>query len=227
MKYYTVYETVNKETGKAYRGYHKTENPYDGYLGSGTYFKRALKKYGVDKFEKFVLYVFDNKEDMVKKEAELVNAEYLRTACTYNLKRGGEGGWDYLNDGSEKHRKNKLKAGYAGHAKFKENCGDDYADVMKKLYKLGLAKWVKSDDPEIMALRSEKSGNNFRGRHHTNETKDKQRIYHIGKHVGENNCNYGKCWIYSDIENKSISIKKEDLQTWLDKGWIKGRKIKF
>jgi len=99
MKYYTVYETVNKETGKSYRGFHETDDPYDGYLGSGKYLKRAIKKHGIEKFEKFVLYVFDNKEGMAKKEAELVDDEYLRTHDTYNLKRGGDGGWDYLNDG--------------------------------------------------------------------------------------------------------------------------------
>ena len=64
MKYYTIYETINKINGQNYIGKHITNNPYDDYLGSGKYLKRAIKKYGVENFEKKVLYIFDNKEDM-------------------------------------------------------------------------------------------------------------------------------------------------------------------
>lgn len=38
---------------------------------------------------------------------------------------------------------------------------------------------------------------------------------------------YGLIWIYSIIEKRSMRISKEDLNTWLSKGWIKGRKMKF
>lgn len=36
---------------------------------------------------------------------------------------------------------------------------------------------------------------------------------------------YGTCWIYNDKESKKI--KKEDLQFYINNGWIKGRKMKF
>ena len=34
---------------------------------------------------------------MDNKEAEIVNEEFLKRDDVYNLKLGGEGGWDYLN----------------------------------------------------------------------------------------------------------------------------------
>lgn len=42
---------------------------------------------------------------------------------------------------------------------------------------------------------------------------------------GEKNSQYGTCWIYNDKE--CIKIKKEQLEEYISKGWIKGRKMKF
>lgn len=43
------------------------------------------------------------------------------------------------------------------------------------------------------------------------------------KHSGEKNSHFGTCWITKD--NKSIVIKKELLNQYLNDGWVKGRKI--
>lgn len=45
----------------------------------------------------------------------------------------------------------------------------------------------------------------------------------LGYQVGEKNSQYGKCWIHNN--EKSISIKKEQLDEYLSNGWIKGRKM--
>jgi len=218
MKYYTVYETVNKETGKCYRGCHVTKNPYDGYLGSGKYLKRAINKYGIEKFEKFVLYVFDNKEDMVKKEIELVDDEYLRTANTYNLKKGGEGGWDYLIDLPKMKEVRRKNIEYGVNI-LREKLKDDNFRM----------KWSKRSSDTLKKTNSEGKirYDTFTGKCHSKETKDKIGIANSIHQQGDKNSHYGTCWIYSDIEKKSISIKKDDLQLWLDKGWTKGRKMKF
>lgn len=44
----------------------------------------------------------------------------------------------------------------------------------------------------------------------------------IGTGTGENNSQFGTCWITKDEINKKI--KKEDLETYLLDGWLKGRK---
>ena len=71
----------------------------------------------------------------------------------------------------------------------------------------------------------------WKNRKHTEESKKKMSYTHqINKHQqGEKNSQYGTCWIYKINENdKPINkkIKKEKLEYYLKKGWLKGRKIK-
>lgn len=91
MKYYTIYKTTNLINNKIYIGLHATDDINDGYLGSGVFLKKAIKKYGYQNFKKEILYVFDNKKDMVTKEKEIVNEEFILRKDTYNMSKGGYG----------------------------------------------------------------------------------------------------------------------------------------
>lgn len=90
--FYFVYKTTNNIDGKYYIGCHQTNDLDDGYLGSGKFLKRAIKKYGTNAFIKEILFFFENKEDMFAKEKELVNEDLVLSENTYNLKVGGSGG---------------------------------------------------------------------------------------------------------------------------------------
>lgn len=102
-----VYITVNTINHKIYIGVHITENPYkwDNYWGCGitgtssyhfkhpkTPFQRACKKYGLDAFKRFTLFVFDTYEEALQKEKEIVTEEFIKRPDTYNVALGGGAG---------------------------------------------------------------------------------------------------------------------------------------
>jgi len=97
MSYYTVYRTTNLVNQKQYIGHHKTDDLDDAYLGSGSVLSHAIKKYGREAFQKETLFVYDNHDDMIKKETELVNNIYCARQDTYNLMEGGKGGFGHIN----------------------------------------------------------------------------------------------------------------------------------
>jgi len=97
MRHYTIYQTTNTVNGKVYVGKHITKDPADDYLGSGKNIRRAIKKYGRDKFTKQVLHVFNSEDEMNLKEKELVTEEFCSRADTYNICEGGKGGFGWIN----------------------------------------------------------------------------------------------------------------------------------
>lgn len=93
--FYTIYQTTNQTNGKIYIGYHATEDLNDQYLGSGKILKQAIDKVGQDNFKREILYVFPTKEEALQKEREIINEDFLKRDDVYNIKLGGEGGWDH------------------------------------------------------------------------------------------------------------------------------------
>jgi hypothetical protein len=55
---------------------HETHNLNDNYIGSGNLIKEAVKIFGKANFKREILYIFDNRKEMLEMEKELVNFEY-------------------------------------------------------------------------------------------------------------------------------------------------------
>lgn len=101
--YYIVYKTINLTDNKFYIGKHKQLiDPYsfDGYLGSGTRLMNAIRKYGKENFTRVTLFSFLNEEDCFSKENEL-SKYWLGDPLCYNIKEGGLGGFDHINNNPE------------------------------------------------------------------------------------------------------------------------------
>lgn len=91
---HSVYRTTNLINQKYYIGKHSSEDPNDGYLGSGKALQQAIKKYGIDKFNKEVLFLFDNEIDAYNKETDILEElDGVKDPLCYNLCYGGVGFW--------------------------------------------------------------------------------------------------------------------------------------
>ena len=187
---------------------HKTTDLNDSYMGSGTIINSAIKKYGIENFKKEILEFFDTYELALAKEAEIVTDEFLLREDVYNLRRGGSGGFDYIN---RSNLNNSANNGYNGgivtrdkrrrdpvaNAIFKEKSGNR----LKTMHSLGLISY-----------------DTFTGKAHTFETKEKMSVAKKNKGMSVENSQYGTQWITDGKNNKKI--KKNDP---IPEGWKKGR----
>lgn len=89
-KYYYIYLTKNLTNNKCYIGWHATNKLYDGYIGSGHLFKKAVKKYGKNNFVNGILE-FCEYDEIFKKEKEWIYNLNTKAPIGYNLTMGGEG----------------------------------------------------------------------------------------------------------------------------------------
>lgn len=200
--FYTIYKITNQINGKFYIGSHKTKDLNDNYMGSGKYLKYAQEKHGIENFTKEILFIFDNSEEMYAKEAEIVNENFLSEENTYNIKIGGFGGWDHVNDGSEEHIQRcitarSLRKDYStGGFSYGDNariCSNKGREVIREKYE----NWT------------------FGGKFHTTETKNlisakaKDRLSDPQK-----NSQFGTVWITNGIENRKIKKDSKIPEQW-------------
>ena len=214
--FFTVYKVTNKINGKTYIGSHKTRNLDDGYMGSGKYLKRAIIKHGVENFEKEILHVFETAEEMYAKEAELVNEDYLTDGNTYNLKIGGEGGFDYINSNPEiiakyTPRKRKATGNYLKALKKQKELMDNSPEYREK---------VKKSISSAMRRVIAENGHWWVGRKHKTKTKTKIGVANSINQSGVKNSQYGSVWITNGINNRKI----KSTESIPDK-WSRGRTI--
>lgn len=87
--YYLIYKVYNLINGKYYIGLHRTENPGDNYMGSGTYINTSINKYGVDNFKKEIIFCAFDKKSMEWAESIFVTQKEVDDPMCYNLVPGG------------------------------------------------------------------------------------------------------------------------------------------
>jgi len=214
--FYLIYKITNNLDGKIYIGSHKTKNINDGYMGSGKYLNRAYLKYGLDNFTKEILFVFDNAKDMYAKEAEIVNDEFLIEANTYNLKRGGFGGFDFINSTGLNNKAGQCsKAGKAAAARGGGFKGKTHSVTTRKL--MSDRRWGPSNPNYGMP-------GTFTGKTHSEISKQKMSNSKKGKGIGKSNSQFGTTWITNGVEN--LKIRKEELDKYLERGYNKGRTVR-
>jgi hypothetical protein len=210
--FYLVYKITNNINDKIYIGCHKTQVKNDDYMGSGKLLKLAIKKYGIENFTKDIIFEASSAEEMFSKEKELVEIG----PHTYNLKKGGDGGFDFVNKNlSKEHRSNVGKLGnksLQNRLKSDKDFNDWFVTRMSEVAKNRHAEGT---------LKSWKDNYSWLGKKHKEESKKKIGEKNSIHQKGSGNSQYGTMWITNGIENNRI--KKNDT---IPEGWRKGRVIK-
>ncbi len=202
-----IYLTINSINFKKYIGKHETDDLNDGYIGSGKLLNKAIKKYGKENFTYRIVYIFDSPEGMWAKEVKLVNEKWIARKDTYNLAPGGRGGSGKMLKSEE--TKKKISKSSKGKPKSEED--------NKKNSEAHLGKTATEETKKLMSKA-------HLGKTATEEAKKLMSKAKENKYNGENNPMYGThyMWIHSSTENKRV--KPEELQSYLNEGWIKGIK---
>ncbi len=212
--YHFFYKTINLINDKYYYGAHSTKNLEDGYLGSGKYLKRSINKYGEDNFKLEIIEFFDNREDLLQKEKNVVNEDMITDENCMNLRPGGFGGFS-SEEQKENARKSNLKQKW-----LKENdeiwygkCCENKKKALLKQYEDG--------------TRENRYWYDWNGKTHTDEAKRKIGEKNSISQKGNKNSQHNTCWILNKKEKKCVKIKNVDLDKHLKLGWEKGRKMKW
>ena len=215
-KYHFIYKTTNLINNKFYVGMHSTNNLDDGYFGSGKIIHYSVNKHGIENHRVEILEFLPSREELKKREAEVVNEELLADPLCMNLKFGGEGGWDHLaNDPrmQEVRSKNGLEFGSKNGAKsLKALTFEDRSNHSKN-------RWSSDRESKLEKFKVVQSAANSEKA----KAKRKETLENMRFQKGENNSQFGTCWINNGVEVKKI--KKEALSDWLTQGWKQGRKL--
>lgn len=87
--YHIGYLTIHRETGDYYIGVHSTDDPDDGYLGSGIDLMAAVSVYGRKAFTRHVLAEFDTRQEAMAWERAMVTDHQVQDPHCYNRREGG------------------------------------------------------------------------------------------------------------------------------------------
>lgn len=209
--YYYVYQITNLVNNKIYVGKHKsakhpTEN---GYYGSGKQITAAIKKYGKENFKKEVLCYCSSLEEMADKEAEVVTEDFVKRPDTYNMHKGGPGGWDHYN-GSKEHSENSRKGG----KKSAKRLNDFIAEQ-----KANNTEWWQNWYATVVEQNRAKNSNGWSN--FTPDEYEQRRKQASNSAIGEGNSQFGKIWI-SNVLTKEI--KRITIKDTIPQGWVRGKK---
>lgn len=255
-RYHYFYKITNKETGQYYYGIHSTNNLDDGYLGSGTRLKSAIKLYGKDSFQKDIIKFFNTREEASEYEASMVTESIVADRKSYNLKLGGDFGLTYgtilvrnknhkyqrVAPDDEKYVSGELVPFSLGEKVVFDVEDNKYKLITQEEYSKNKERYrfpteghlsVKDNKGNIfyVSINDERYKNGtlkplWSGRKHVDETRKKMSNSH--KANGDQIGLKNSQYGTCWITNgiENLKIKKEDFKEYSDNGWTKGRKIK-
>lgn len=195
-----VYLWTNNITEKKYIGAHIGKID-DGYIGSGKYFRKAIEKYGMENFERKILYFeYESVENLWKKEFELINENNaVESEEYYNLCNVSPKMIKYVNGKIEKKLTEETKQKLSEIAKNRKPPSIETKKKMAKNSYIRGKKWYNNGiESKVFFLGNEPKG------------------WKLGR-IKSSNGNRGYKTYNNGIEEKQF--KEEEVPI----GWIKGR----
>ena len=179
--------------GKAYVGVHTCD--HDDYIGSGTYFRRAVKKYGKKQFSREILQHYETQEELNVAERYWIKNLNTKVPHGYNLTDGGVGS---LNPSEETRRKMSEHNGMRRpeireraiavlqanrHRRTYGKASQETRHKMSEAHKGRIRKPHTEETKQKISKSRIGIPGSFLGRHHTEETRAKLRAAHLGKRL--------------------------------------------
>jgi hypothetical protein len=206
-----LYKTTCLVTGRYYIGMHSTCNLNDGYMGSGRRLRASIRKHGEENHVVEILEFFETRELLIEAEIKAITPDMITDNNCMNLMGGGKGGYV-----SVEHYQITSKIGGKIHSDRMKTDLDYRVKTLKNL--ISKEYWKNSEYREKFL-----NSSRFSGKKHSEDTKKLISETKKGTGTCESNSQYGTCWITKDDINKKI--KKDDIDTYLNEGWVKGRKL--
>lgn len=209
-KYHYIYRTTNLISGRYYIGMYSTDDLNDGYLGSGTYLKRSLNKYGKENHSIEILEFVNTREELAARERDIVSLQEIAKKECMNLKVGGSGGFsrEWIDKGRELANRARAKL-------IKED------PQFKERYYKAIQEGIVRAKEKGVKFKCISENYNWTGKKHRAESITKMKLSAKDRGKGVENSQYGTCWITNEVESKKIN--KDDL---IPEGWRLGRKVK-
>lgn len=191
-QYHYIYKTTNILNNKYYYGMHSTNNLNDGYMGSGLYIRRSINKHGKENHKIEFLEFFNTRDELKSREREIVNLQEIAKKDCMNLRIGGTGG-NFTKEQQLLGSKNGV---------IKAN---ELRVTNPEWWKLSCEKRGKGNKLAFKEGRRFVHPNfSFEGKTHSIHVKQKMSDSKKGKGKGNENSQFGTCWITNEIENKKI-----------------------
>jgi hypothetical protein len=190
---------------------HSTSNLKDGYLGSGTHLRYAIRKYGIHNFKLEILEWCDTRDELIEREKVMITENHINDPNCYNLKNGGMGGGKFYS------RDHQFKCSQAAGLKHGQRMKKDEEYRLNYSEKISQSNKKRYERGDIKSIQETYD---WTGKNHKQDTIEKMKIIKKGHGLGEKNSQYGTKWITNGINNKKIK-KDEELPEGWKYGYIK------
>lgn len=215
MRY--VYVIGNRVNWKVYVG--QAKNPsqrkathfYAARHGNEKPLYRSMRKHGV---ENFVFNVLEECVDELINEREqfwVAHFDSFNPERGYNLTSGGNQHF-FVSEETKR--------------KISQNNSSHRPEVKLKLSRAGKRKHTVEENEKIRQVlkrRAIELGAPFKGKKHSEEAKRRIGRSNSIAQQGTKNSQHGTCWVWNS--ERSMKIKRNELEFFLNTGWIKGRRM--